>query len=933
MKNQLGSISFSDSIEYSKLEKELSNNAKKIGDRVRLILNKDRTQNYNVVKTKLKRIIREEWAYNWQKGLQDSLEDKKLEIQFSRKEDREEIERGLRQTSRASDRETAADADDEEKDFKEGKFYKYYLNRRADILADRFIQFDRKAIQDLSKKDPEFQGRSQLIRKYLSPIASKDLTSKEKAELNKIANKIKNKKDYKKTTEKDLNRITRTEVSAAYNLSTLEGFLRSGVQYVQWQNAVENIRDGIVCPICQERNGLIVTIERAMTDPELIIPSHPNCACFWKKTDKEPKSKINKFKNQISAFTVSAAGLAGGYLYQAFNETRQLFRKVVKPDKAFLAARAIRGDETALQVLTEEVKEEAQKLIDLSQKSRRPEIEAEARRYISILQAERRDLESRFIDNPARRNRERTRIDAEILKFRAILKDISREDLETELLNNSLQSQIARIKDLIRRPFSIPEYDISSTRLPVLKPKDRTQALGLIKALNRDISFNAGLPNVTSLNLKTIEKVEVDLEAYSRNYSAQNYVPALQSLDEAIETLEGQNTKLQLLYNASNARLLTYEQKVNDYILRREINVSDAGLLEAVIKNTQPGKVINARARTALNSLTVNRQKLQNLKTIRTNLVEEIRGGNAEAIFRNDQRTRLVGISREINRVRPKRGATDPFDFVNRVLDRVKVGKFVDRQRLDNALVEVEDILSLLEPDIGTLKPLIRFDDYYRLKQILNAYRNIYVKARRSRFKKVDLDYALANFDDILQDSRLNIRSKEELKIILESIKNRDIEIEKTIEQIDVALYKINALKQNTPTYQTLTSRNLLIPSRGVIRRERAIKDRFIDERDRNRGITKAEAIKRRRSEIALIKTEIKRGITGKEEGENLIKNLEVQIENIEGGFFNLNYENLIEFSGHNYVREQRENRTSLEHGKVRRGLLYYSRDDDKTPI
>lgn len=94
-----------------------------------------------------------------------------------------------------------------------------------------------------------------------------------------------------------IRRTVATELNAAYNIERVSTYLDEGVKYVRWNLLPEHTTAssdrsgfaiGVVCERCFSRanGGLdnlgIYVIEDVITDPNLYIPQHPYCGCFYK---------------------------------------------------------------------------------------------------------------------------------------------------------------------------------------------------------------------------------------------------------------------------------------------------------------------------------------------------------------------------------------------------------------------------------------------------------------------------------------------------------------------------------------------------------------------------------------------------------------------------------------------------------------------------
>lgn len=81
--------------------------------------------------------------------------------------------------------------------------------------------------------------------------------------------------------------LARTEVIAAYSEGQLDAFVLLGETEVgvmaEWLTAGDNV----VCPLCAELEGVVMTIEEARG----LIPRHPRCRCAWIPAERARKEK------------------------------------------------------------------------------------------------------------------------------------------------------------------------------------------------------------------------------------------------------------------------------------------------------------------------------------------------------------------------------------------------------------------------------------------------------------------------------------------------------------------------------------------------------------------------------------------------------------------------------------------------------------------
>ena len=921
LKTAFNSLSLKDTLYYQKLEKELSNNARKVAISAENIIRNDRSKNYNIVKNKLKKVIKKAWSDNWRKGLSDSA--RKITLTYQFEDNPEEVSK-IQDSLQEIDNEDDDDA--EEKSFERGKFYKIYLSRRADILADRLIQSNREALAKIAAEDPKYRNKLALIEKFLDPKKSQKLNAKEKKQLNDLVAAFSSRRQFRAYIEKDSNRIARTEISAAYNFSRLESYLRQGVKYVRWQNAIENIRAGIVCPICKERNGLVFEIERALNDPELQIPSHPNCACFWEKVT-ERKEKLgfrekNKFRNSIIAFTVSAAGLAGGYLAEAFRASRPILRAVARPDIAYTTTRALRGDTTAQQILIEQIKEEVRELplVKTIKTKRQKKTAKRIADYIQQLRDQQLRVREKYAGNWLKQRTEYLKIDAEITKLRYILGEIVEKETVDNLTQNKLEQAWTRIKEFLLKPPKINSYQYQADLfpLPQLEKIKDNRSLNIIKRIDKNTLTKIDFPSIAKDSREVEKKIKVDLDEYAKHIAANNYVQALQDLNNAILVLERQNIRLNEIYSKSTLEFSEFEQNVNKYLLNKDLDLDEPGLLENVIRNSDTGKKLTTIQRSALNVVAKNQQTLGEIKGDRDRLLSELKGGNLQAQYRDNQQRIVLQVQREIQEDTRKYRNT-AFDYVGQILEGKSTSPGTragySYKELFDTLDEITSIIKSdieielgLETELGiganNFDILINSKDYYRFEKILTKYKIVFDRARSNRFgrygrfKNLDFQYVFDNFNSLVGQS-LSRQDREELLLFLRSIEDRDKEIKETLEDINDALYRIKVLKQNTPTYKLLTSKRLLLPTKGVIKKDRLIEDRFINPRLKRerQGITKRAAIKRRKAEIARLREQIRLGLIPAEEGNQTIAYLEGEIKAIDETFFSDRSPGLLSFA------------------------------------
>lgn len=74
-----------------------------------------------------------------------------------------------------------------------------------------------------------------------------------------------------------IERIARTELSSLRELTKLHEWARDGYTKVKYVARITTESS----PACKKKNGKVYTIEKAINDAEVKIPTHPNCRCGW----------------------------------------------------------------------------------------------------------------------------------------------------------------------------------------------------------------------------------------------------------------------------------------------------------------------------------------------------------------------------------------------------------------------------------------------------------------------------------------------------------------------------------------------------------------------------------------------------------------------------------------------------------------------------
>ena len=88
--------------------------------------------------------------------------------------------------------------------------------------------------------------------------------------------------------------IARTEVIAAHAEGQLDAYSVLGVKQVKVQAEWLTAGDDLVCPLCADLDGEVMSIDEARG----LIPRHPLCRCAWKPvTDK--KSDADRIQKSI----------------------------------------------------------------------------------------------------------------------------------------------------------------------------------------------------------------------------------------------------------------------------------------------------------------------------------------------------------------------------------------------------------------------------------------------------------------------------------------------------------------------------------------------------------------------------------------------------------------------------------------------------------
>ena len=254
---------------------------------------------------------------------------------------------------------------------------------RGKSIKQKQLYFDRinelkKELTNEPKRIKQEIAKSEDKSKQFISISQED---KEKLGLTKNSYSIKELEKIRSDVRKQIRqqdqnfyntkRIALTELNAAYNLGRLDYYQNNNIDYVRWEVSVEHkyrelnsankndagtIRSynakgnygalagkyqGVVCPVCWERNGKVYSISEITSNAELQIPVHPFCACILvpvKDDDDDNPKKKKKFKVKTSdllnnsvlkwAAGAGVAILGTAAMYAAFRMTRG---KVVQP--------------------------------------------------------------------------------------------------------------------------------------------------------------------------------------------------------------------------------------------------------------------------------------------------------------------------------------------------------------------------------------------------------------------------------------------------------------------------------------------------------------------------------------------------------------------------------------------------------------------------
>jgi SPP1 gp7 family putative phage head morphogenesis protein len=180
-------------------------------------------------------------------------------------------------------------------------------------------------IPRLSKKD---QQTIQLLKNtsfdLVKTLSAQDVSKAKTVFINGLANGWSQKEiidsivSVTNSTEPQIRRIVRTELTRTSNVGAKKRYLSSGLKYVQWNTAI----DERVCPICGQLHGKVIEFGESFTvyltgtgqkqnkgKNITMPPAHPNCRCGLSPAFRKIKKPVTKLP-KIDKVKVKTLGLS-----------------------------------------------------------------------------------------------------------------------------------------------------------------------------------------------------------------------------------------------------------------------------------------------------------------------------------------------------------------------------------------------------------------------------------------------------------------------------------------------------------------------------------------------------------------------------------------------------------------------------------------------
>lgn len=246
---------------------------------------------------------------------------------------------------------------EKQRQLEEGVIREYGLNTKVDknkIVEQYKLNRNTKLGRELDKANFENIKKDigDIIFNNNNPVQIGQLRDEELNKLKENYTDTSTSKPHKKNpVYEKVRRLVVTEINAAYNIERISTYFDRGIKFVRWNLLPEHTTVpprpgsdaaiGVVCERCFARanGGLdnlgIYVIEDVITDPELYIPLHPYCGCFYqpirtRKVGKEAVMLMDDKGNDIVKTTFTRL--------QDYENYITTFPKAVSNEKALLGS-------------------------------------------------------------------------------------------------------------------------------------------------------------------------------------------------------------------------------------------------------------------------------------------------------------------------------------------------------------------------------------------------------------------------------------------------------------------------------------------------------------------------------------------------------------------------------------------------------------------
>ena len=151
----------------------------------------------------------------------------------------------------------------------------FYRGRMSQFLESSFAQGERLSkLQFLyTRSFNELQGITDVMSQQMNRILANGIAQG----LNPTTIARMLSKNITGITRQRALTLARTEIIAAHADGQLDSFEELGVEELTVMAEWSTAGDDLVCPLCAELEGAVMTIEEARG----LIPRHPNCRCAW----------------------------------------------------------------------------------------------------------------------------------------------------------------------------------------------------------------------------------------------------------------------------------------------------------------------------------------------------------------------------------------------------------------------------------------------------------------------------------------------------------------------------------------------------------------------------------------------------------------------------------------------------------------------------